>query len=248
MCCFRLPWQMMVCAFRDIKSCKQCLSIPDIFLPLEKHTSVNCAICFNTYQLHSPWSHYHHNQAPWAQCPYVSDAIFTKIFQSFLSIAAWLSSWSDAFPHSVMSSSHSLRSSPPVCAVHSPEHQLLNPSVVVYSTYVSEQCKFLAYQFEVVQMKPDCPNFLYAWCKLTLNWSGDLSVLIHQTVDFCETVVKQKCIFMFRNAYRFKDIVGCLIMIFTPTWALEFNEDVAESYWSELFLNSRNLVKIDGLR
>src|SRR6218665_3931595 len=39
---------------------------------------------------------------------YKSDAIFTKLFQLFLSIAALLSSWSDALPHSVVSSSHSL--------------------------------------------------------------------------------------------------------------------------------------------
>jgi len=27
--------------------------------------------------------------------------------------------------------------------------------------------------------------------------------------------------------FLFKDTVGCVIMIFTPTWAQEFNEDAA---------------------
>src|SRR6218665_1944193 len=40
-----------------------------------------------------------------------------------------------------------MRSSPSVCTIHSPEHQLLNPSAVVHYTYVSEQSQFPAYQF-----------------------------------------------------------------------------------------------------
>lgn len=40
-----------------------------------------------------------------------------------------------------------MRSAPPVRALHSPEHQLLDPSTVVHPAYVSEQSQFPAYQF-----------------------------------------------------------------------------------------------------
>jgi len=64
------------------------------------------------------------------------DAIFTKLLELFLSIAAWFSSSRDALPHSVISSSHFLWGIP-----------LLNLSVAVHSTYVSEQSQCPAYTF-----------------------------------------------------------------------------------------------------
>jgi len=40
-----------------------------------------------------------------------------------------------------------VRSTPPFRAIHSPEHQLLNHSALVHSTYESEQSQFYANQF-----------------------------------------------------------------------------------------------------
>ena len=76
----------------------------------------------------------------------MSDVLFTKLFQLFLSIAAWLSSWSVIWLHSFgdIVQPFSVRSSLLVRALHSAEHLLVDPSTIVYSAYVSEQSQFPA--------------------------------------------------------------------------------------------------------
>ena len=51
--------------------------------------------------------HHHHHRQPWAQCPLVSDAIFTIAAHRCLSRAAWLNSCRVVPHHCSMSSDHS---------------------------------------------------------------------------------------------------------------------------------------------